>query len=168
MNIITTKMADTKRIYKCSLCQEAGHNKAKCPSAKKETEPQIETKPEVQVEQKYWIVMHGGTSKDWRLSNEVLALCATLEDAADAINERVKLYIEHEAHDEDDNRREIPVFTADGIKKMIDSDKYSNLIQITNIKADPEEEEDDKDGMWGNLRISIHATPRRIRNNHSA
>jgi hypothetical protein len=158
-------MADTKTSHKCSKCKKTGHNSRTCPTQM--AEEKVETKPIPQPEQKVYIVLHGGASKDWNLPNEVLAVCATLEDAADAINERIKFYMEEETHDEEDNMRKTPTFTAEDIKNRIDADKFSSLIQIVNIKADPEEEEDNENGMWGNLRISIQATPRKIRNNHS-
>jgi hypothetical protein len=56
-------MADNKRIYKCSVCHEVGHNKAKCPTQKKEeiaetaapakveTKPQLETIYQIQVKE---------------------------------------------------------------------------------------------------------------------
>lgn len=43
---IKFKMADNKRIYKCSLCHEIGHNKAKC--SKKVTESKPKPTAEIQ------------------------------------------------------------------------------------------------------------------------
>lgn len=45
-----TKMADKpKRVYKCSVCQEPGHNKAKCPTlkAEKAAPKAVEEKPQM-------------------------------------------------------------------------------------------------------------------------
>lgn len=43
-------MAEAKRVYKCSVCQEAGHNKAKCPTLKTEKAPPkaVEEKPQME------------------------------------------------------------------------------------------------------------------------
>ena len=126
-----------KRINKCSICHEPGHNKAKCKMA--EAKP-VETKPKV--EQSVWVVMAGGSTKDWKQDNYPLSVCASLRDVADAINERIEFYMKEEVLDEDDKRRKVPVFVPKEIEAMIKKEKFNHLVQIVNIKADPDEEKD--------------------------
>jgi hypothetical protein len=106
-------MADNKRIYKCSLCHEVGHNKAKCPTQKKQeiaetaAPAKVETKPQLETIYQITVEEDNGddVSKYYLLYRSIDGLTKGLEKVINNIKEE-QVDLENETEEEEEEEDE--------------------------------------------------------------
>lgn len=135
-------MADTSQ-RKCGSCGQVGHNKRTCKNspAKKENSSELVI----------YAVLTQETTKDWKKPTQIEKLFRTLEGAVAHINKSIKEYIDdYDLLEEFDNK--IPTVSIDDLKGH---NLQREPHQLINLKPPSEDEDDEEDGMWGNIRFFV-------------
>lgn len=88
-------MADNKRIYKCSVCHEIGHNKAKCTKTEKAPPKAVEEKPQME-----FIYVLSQKEDNGDTVQEYDVLYASIDGLMKGIEEMIKSLEEFKEHDE--------------------------------------------------------------------
>lgn len=108
-----------------------------------------------------YIVLEGGSTKDWTIDNHVYKICKTLEEAVEVMNARVDAYVTDYCLLEENPGREIPRVTVAKMQERIAKSSRGELVFGVNVVDTPEDDEEDGEeenwdrGMWGNLLLTL-------------
>lgn len=155
----TTQVVKKPTWWETATPEQRAERVAKMKAGREAAKAKREEKPKNTTNTMY-IVLEGGSTKDWNIDTHVYKVCKTLEEAVEAMNARVDAYVTDYCLLEENPDRVIPRVTVAKMQERI-AKAHRTLIFGVNVIDTPEDDEEDGDeenwdrGMWGNLLLTL-------------